>query len=125
MQHPPPLSPHLQVYRLPLTALLSITHRITGVLLCFGVAVWLVLLIALAWNDTAYAVLQQGLSSIAGRLLTGAFVFALFVHLTHGVRHLLWDIGLGLARDQLDRLARYEVLAALGQTLICVAYALL
>ncbi|MEK9706506.1 MAG: succinate dehydrogenase, cytochrome b556 subunit, partial [Alphaproteobacteria bacterium] len=31
-----PLSPHLQVYRLPLDAILSITHRITGVALSFG-----------------------------------------------------------------------------------------
>ena len=31
-----PISPHLQIYRLPLTALLSITHRITGVILALG-----------------------------------------------------------------------------------------
>ena len=39
-----PLSPHLQVYRLPLTALLSITHRGTGVFLSLG-AIFLVLLV--------------------------------------------------------------------------------
>ncbi len=125
MPRPFPLSPHLQVYRLPLTALLSITHRMTGVFLGLGICLWLMLLILMAWNRSAYESLHALLPTIPGRLFTGGFIFALFFHLSHGVRHLLWDMGLGLERDHLNRLALYELLAALGLSLGCMASALL
>ncbi|MGI9213792.1 MAG: succinate dehydrogenase, cytochrome b556 subunit [Methylococcaceae bacterium] len=125
MLRPPPLSPHLSLYRLPLTALLSITHRLTGVFLSLGVCVWLFLLITLRWNPATYEVLQNLLLTIPGRLFTGVFLFALFFHLSHGVRHLLWDAGHGLERDHLKHLAVVEILAALILTLTCMASALL
>ena len=60
-----PLSPHLQVYRLPLTAWLSITHRLTGVLLSLGLVLLLGSLLAIAGDGSAYAALQVFLRSAA------------------------------------------------------------
>jgi len=90
-----PLSPHLQVYRLPLTALLSITHRLTGVGLALGalgLVAWLAAAAAgPAWFATAGAIM----GSTLGRIVMFGFAWALFYHLSNGIRHLFWDAGFG------------------------------
>ena len=108
-----PLSPHLQVYRLPLTALVSITHRATGVFLSLGLILLVVYLMAVAQGPAAFDTAQGLLNSLLGRLFLWGWIFALLFHLVHGVRHLLWDTGLGFERERLDRLARYEIVASL------------
>ena len=90
-----PLSPHLQVYRLPFPALLSISHRATGVLLAAGSLVLVYWLAAVASGPEAFADAQALLGSIAGRILLLVITFSLFYHLGNGIRHLFWDAGLG------------------------------
>ena len=90
-----PLSPHLQVYRLPLSALLSISHRATGVVLAAGSLVLVYWLAALASGPEAFADAQALLGSIPGRVLLLILTFSLFYHLGNGIRHLFWDAGLG------------------------------
>jgi succinate dehydrogenase / fumarate reductase cytochrome b subunit len=95
-----PLSPHLQIYRLPLLAVMSITHRITGVGLVVG-------LLALAWwlgaaasGPDAFATAKGWLGSPIGLLALFAWTVCLFFHLGHGVRHLLWEAGWGFELPQ-------------------------
>ena len=88
-----PLSPHLQVYRLPLTGLISISHRITGVLLSMGLILFVFMLISIAKGPDAYNAMQSLMSLWLAQLVYWGFIYALFFHLCHGVRHLLWDIG--------------------------------
>lgn len=107
-----PLSPHLQVYRLPLTANLSIFHRATGVFLSLGAILLVVVLMAAAQGAEAFAVAQGWLASFLGRVFLWGWIFSLLFHLVHGTRHLIWDIGVGFERDNLDRLAIYELVAA-------------
>ncbi|MFZ4653297.1 MAG: succinate dehydrogenase, cytochrome b556 subunit [Methylococcaceae bacterium] len=91
MARPPPLSPHLEIYKLPLTAVLSFSHRLTGVMLVLGLMmIALVLLLAVGWPQ-GFTSVQQGLISAPGQILFWLFIYALFFHLCHGVRHLLWD----------------------------------
>lgn len=90
-----PLSPHLQVYRLPLLALMSITHRITGVGLAFGLLLLCWWLAAAAFGPGAFAVVQGFMGSFLGYLILFGFTVALFYHLCNGIRHLLWDTGWG------------------------------
>lgn len=91
-----PLSPHLQIYKPQLTSVLSITHRMTGVLLSIGVLILTVWLIGLAIGEQAYVVLQQHFHAWYGKLLLIGFVFSLYYHLANGIRHLIWDMGVGL-----------------------------
>ncbi len=112
-----PLSPHLQVYRLPLTGLISITHRMTGVLLSLGVVLTVYMLLIVSQGDSAYAQLQSLLNTIWLQLLLWGFIYALFFHLCHGVRHLIWDAGFGFERDSMDRYAVIELLASVLLTL--------
>lgn len=90
-----PLSPHLQVYRLPLTAILSITHRITGVGLAFGALILVAWLAAAAAGGSAFATMSGVMGSWVGRIVLFGFTWALFYHLANGIRHLFWDAGFG------------------------------
>jgi succinate dehydrogenase / fumarate reductase cytochrome b subunit len=112
-----PLSPHLQVYRLPLTALLSISHRATGVLLAIGVALWVAFLMAAAQGETAFAGARAVLDSLFGRLLLWGWLYALFFHLCHGIRHLIWDTVHALDRETLVRHGIIEIAASVLLTL--------
>ncbi|MEQ8509050.1 MAG: succinate dehydrogenase, cytochrome b556 subunit [Rhodospirillaceae bacterium] len=91
--HNRPLSPHLQVYRLPLTALMSITHRITGIGLTIGTLLLTWWVTAAAYGVASFEQAQGFLGSWIGLLLLFGFSFALFFHLFNGVRHLFWDFG--------------------------------
>ena len=91
-----PISPHLQVYKPQLTSVMSIFHRGTGVVLAIGsilVAYWLG---AIAAGPDAYASANAILGSWFGKLVLFGWTWALFYHLCNGIRHLLWDSGVGL-----------------------------
>lgn len=88
-----PLSPHLQVYRPQLTSVLSITHRMTGVLLSAGLVVIVAWLLALAAGPEAFDRMNGLLGSVPGLILLLVWTQALFYHLLNGIRHLLWDAG--------------------------------
>jgi succinate dehydrogenase / fumarate reductase cytochrome b subunit len=115
-----PVSPHLQVYKLPLTGILSITHRFTGIMLSAGLILFVYILYALAGGSNTYAAMQLFASSVWVKLLYWGFIYALFFHLCHGVRHLIWDAGKSFDRDTLNRYAIIELGASLVLTLITV-----
>ena len=113
-----PISPHLQVYRLPITGILSISHRLTGVLLSFALIIIVYVFASIALGEASYQILQQQLSGWIGKFIYSILVYALVFHLCHGVRHLIWDIGKGFDRHQLTRFSVYEILASLILTLV-------
>ncbi|MEB4591878.1 succinate dehydrogenase, cytochrome b556 subunit [Candidatus Thiothrix sp. Deng01] len=90
-----PLSPHLQIYKLPLTGILSITHRATGVVLAIGTLLVTYWLAAIAGGEESFNSANAILGSWFGKLVLFGWTWALFYHLSNGVRHLLWDIGFG------------------------------
>ena len=105
-----PLSPHLQIYKPQLTSLLSITHRGTGVFLTLGALFLSCWLLSIAHGPQAYDNLQKYIVSWYGQILLFAWVFSLYYHLCNGIRHLFWDIGLGL-EIKTTYLSGYIVLA--------------
>jgi len=109
-----PLSPHLQVYRLPLTAIVSITHRATGVFLSFGLILMVWYLMAVAQGPESFETVHSLLRSVLGWLFLWGWIFALLFHLIHGIRHLVWDTVHTFERETLNRYATYEI----GATLI-------
>ncbi|MDD5273218.1 MAG: succinate dehydrogenase, cytochrome b556 subunit [Methylovulum sp.] len=117
-----PTSPHLQIYQLPLTGLISISHRITGVLLSVGLLFIVYILSATSSGISAYGEMQATLDHWFVTLLYWGFVFALFFHLCHGVRHLLWDTGRSFDKETLDYYAKIELGAAGALTLIALIF---
>ncbi|RFF31513.1 succinate dehydrogenase, cytochrome b556 subunit [Wenzhouxiangella sediminis] len=88
-----PLSPHLQVYRPQLTSVMSISHRITGLLLSLGMVMVTAWVVALAAGPEAFASLTGLLASPVGLVALLLWTVSLFYHLLNGIRHLFWDAG--------------------------------
>lgn len=106
-----PLSPHLQVYRLPLTALMSITHRITGASLAIGTILVTAFLIAAATGEAEYNLVMGLATSVFGQIILFLWSAALYFHMCNGIRHMFWDTGRFLEKDKAMR-ANYVVLSA-------------
>lgn len=90
-----PLSPHLQVYRLPLTAVVSVTHRMTGVLLAAGLVLFVVSLAMIQCGASSFHAMQVFIQQPLVEIALWLMIYALFFHLCHGIRHLIWDAGEG------------------------------
>ena len=113
-----PLSPHLQIYRLPLVAVLSITHRITGVTNTVGSLLVIYWISALASGPEAFERAQAVLGSWLGLLVLFGFSLGLFYHLCNGIRHLFWDAGKGFELETARRSGIAVLAAAGGLTLL-------
>lgn len=111
-----PTSPHLQIYRLPLTALLSITHRITGVILSFGLLLLIWILAAAAFNPDYYNAMLPHLGSWYGQIFVIGLIFSLYLHFCNGVRHLFWDAGYGFELETADLTAKLAIVLAIALT---------
>ena len=98
-----PTSPHLQIYRLPLTAMLSILHRATGALLSAGLVITVLFLVALADGQSSWEVAQGILGNWFGLLVLFGFSLVLNYHMCNGIRHLFWDIGHGYTLEAASR----------------------
>ncbi len=113
-----PISPHLQVYRLPLTGIISITHRITGVMLSAGLVFFVCLLYTINSGPESLITLQSLMQHWLAKLIYWGFIYALFFHLCHGVRHLIWDTGRSFDRETLNRYALFELAVSMLLTLL-------
>ncbi len=118
-----PLSPHLQVYKLPLTAIMSITHRVTGAGLAAGTVLVTAFLLAAASGEQAYNAVAGVASSLPGQVIIFLWSLALFYHMCNGVRHLFWDVGMLLEKDKAMQANYFVLAAALTLTVAVWAYA--
>lgn len=115
---PRPLSPHLQIYKLPPTALMSVLHRGTGVVLCIGTLFLVLVLASAAVGAENFAGTYNLLSSWFGYLVLFGFTFALYAHFCNGIRHLLWDMGYGFDISNATKGAMASFVAALVLTVL-------
>ncbi|MEM6384284.1 MAG: succinate dehydrogenase, cytochrome b556 subunit [Pseudomonadota bacterium] len=113
-----PLSPHLQVYRMLFTMLMSIVHRITGAALYFGTVLMVIWLLAAASGPQPYDVVTDLFGSIFGQLVLFGFTWALMHHMLGGIRHFVWDTGRGLDKFGRNFLARATLIGSVSLTLI-------
>ena len=95
-----PLSPHLSIFRWPITMALSILHRVTGVALAVGLLVFASWLMAASGSADYYGIIAGLLGSPLGKLMLIGWSAAFFLHLANGIRHLIWDAGYGFEKSQ-------------------------
>ena len=100
-----PLSPHLSVYKFKYTMVTSILNRFTGAGLSVGLLLLVYWLTAVAAGAQAQARAGRILATPLAKLLYVGLVIAFSYHLIAGVRHLIWDTGRGLEREQARRSA--------------------
>ena len=105
----PPLSPHLQVWRWHVTMLGSILHRVTGVGLYVGTIVVVAWLVALALGRDAYTVWLTYAAHPLALIVWIGLALCAFYHLASGIRHLIWDTGLGLKPKNADVLVNLSI----------------
>ncbi len=111
-----PLSPHLTIYRWPITMTLSILHRMTGVALSVGLVAFVLWLEAIAYDVVPYDAVTGFFGGLIGQLMLLGWCFAFFFHLCNGVRHLVWDTGRLFEKHQADASAWIVLVASVLMT---------
>ena len=95
MENNNPLSPHLQIYKWQISSLLSITHRIVGVINFFAIVLICIWAIMLVFGENSYSILNTILDSGFGKFLTISLCWTFSFHILNELRHLIWDAGYG------------------------------
>ena len=90
-----PLSPHLQIYKWQISSLLSITHRISGIINLLALILIFFWLIVLSFGESNYELFLLIINSFFGKFILIGFTWSMIFHLLSGIRHLAWDLGYG------------------------------
>ncbi len=112
-----PLSPHIQIYNWHISSLVSISHRIIGVinilaltLICFWI--WMLYL-----GSESYQVIFNFLNSFFGKLFIISFVWSYSFQILSEIRHWFWDLGYGF---ELKTSRITGILVILGSIIITI-----
>lgn len=95
MQDNRPVNLDISTIRLPITAIVSILHRISGILIFLGVAVLLWGLQLSLASEESFNQLKECTSSVGAKLVLWAIFSAVIFHFVAGVKHLAMDLGIG------------------------------
>ena len=90
-----PLSPHLQIYRWHISSLLSITHRISGVINLIGLILIFFWILFLSFGENNYELFLLSINSFFGKFILIGLTWSMIFHILSGIRHLAWDLGYG------------------------------
>ena len=90
-----PLSPHLQIYKWQISSLLSISHRIVGVINIFAITLICIWTLSLLLGEDSYEVTKIFLRSFLGKFIIVFLCWTFSFHILNEIRHLIWDMGYG------------------------------
>ena len=90
-----PLSPHLQIYSWQISSLLSITHRIVGVINIFAITIICIWSVSLLLGQNNYQTVHFFFKTIFGKFLLLSLCWTFSFHILNEIRHLFWDAGYG------------------------------
>ena len=90
-----PLSPHLQIYKWHLSMILSITHRIIGIVNSVAMILICLWTISLLFGEENYEIIKILFQSFFGKLLIISLSWSFSFHILSEIRHLIWDLGYG------------------------------
>lgn len=120
-----PISPHLTIYGLTITMWMSIAHRITGAALYVGTALVAWWLLASAGSRESFDIMSDVFGSWFGLLVLFGYTWVLIHHMLGGIRHLIWDTGHGLERNNSRKLAWATIGGSVVLTVLVWAAAIL
>ncbi|MDA9767744.1 succinate dehydrogenase, cytochrome b556 subunit [Candidatus Pelagibacter bacterium] len=95
MENRNPLSPHIQIYRWHISSLVSISHRITGIINIVAITLICIWTASLILGDTNYDFINSFLTSIFGKFIVIGLAWSFSFQILSEVRHLLMDMGYG------------------------------
>lgn len=120
-----PLSPHLEIYKMMFTMVMSGLHRITGMALYAGTLLLAWYFIAAASGRHSFETVNWVYGSLIGRLVLFGFTWSLFHHLMGGIRHAIWDAGYMLDAEGRELAAKGTLVGSVALTVVfwVLAYA--
>ena len=95
MENNNPLSPHLQIYKWQISSLLSITHRIVGVINFFAIILICVWALLIIFGQNNYSAVNVFLNTGFGKFIVISLCWTFSFHILNELRHLFWDAGFG------------------------------
>ena len=95
MENNNPLSPHIQIYRWHISSLVSISHRITGIINIVALTVICFWIASLLLGENSYEFTKIFLNSILGKLIILGLIWSFSFQMLSDVRHLIMDLGYG------------------------------
>ena len=95
MENKPPLSPHIQIYKWHISSLVSITHRITGIINIIGITSICLLITLLILGENNYEIIESFLSSMIGKFIILGLTWSFSFQILSEIRHLIMDLGYG------------------------------
>jgi len=95
MENKPPLSPHIQIYRWHISSLVSISHRITGIINIIAITFVCLLASLLVLGESSYEVIDFFLSSRVGKFIILGLTWSFSFQVLSEIRHLIMDLGYG------------------------------
>ena len=113
-----PISPHLGIYRMTITMLMSIVHRITGVGNYLGTLLLAAWLVSIAMGENAYATVNAIFGHPLGKLVLFGYTWNVLHHMLGGIRHLIWDTGRAMQPRSADTLAWLTIIGSLTCTVL-------
>lgn len=100
-----PVSPHLQIWRWHVTMTTSILHRVTGVGNTLGMIILIGWVCCLSNGPESYARFTSIIGSPIGLVVLFGCALAISYHIINGIRHLLFNLGVGLSREVANKTA--------------------
>ena len=113
-----PMSPHLGVYRLQLSMVLSGLYRISGIAISLGTLLLVWWLVAAASGPKPFGLVQDVVANPFGMIVLFGWTLALVFHTVGGLRHLAWDAGYGFAKDVYNRTGPIVIAVSVLLTLL-------
>mgnify|MGYP001183813351 FL=1 len=101
-----PMSPHLQVYKISFTMMMSMMHRISGFILYLGSFLFLLWYLSIFFGEETYNFLNYFFSFTIIKVALFLYTWVFFHHLFGGIRHFIWDFGFGFELNSIELLAR-------------------
>ena len=95
MENKPPLSPHIQIYKWHISSLVSISHRITGIINIIAITFICLLASLLVFGESIYEIINLFLSSLIGKFLILGLTWSFSFQILSEIRHLIMDLGYG------------------------------
>ena len=95
MENKPPLSPHIQIYKWHISSLVSISHRITGIINFIVITLICLMVSILVLGENYYEIINLFLSSIIGKFIVLGITWSFSFQALSEIRHLIMDLGYG------------------------------
>ena len=122
MENKKPLSPHIQIYRWHISSLVSISHRITGIINIIGITFICLWVSLLVFGESNYEIIKSFLNTMIGKFIILGLTWSFSFQILSEIRHLIMDFGYGF---ELKTTRVTGILVIFGSIILTIAFYLI